>query len=461
MNKYKIWAKTLHKNDYGEPFEMTDGQAEIFKYIYEPEYKRVGIKAVTQYGKSDITSMATIHILTDRPTKVLIVSPRMKQSQIIMGYIIQHFFDNPELEGMLEVSEPLERLKRERSKSRITLRNGSEVAVLTADTRTVSQEAKSLMGFGADVVINDESGLIPSNMFAKIFRMIGGHKYGKLVQLGNPFPSDHFEAIFKDPNYKTLTIDWKQAVKEGRFTEEYIEEARRTITRLDFRIFYDCEFPEREGMLFRALPRVMNARPVKPLDRHHYVMGVDLAKVEDWTVLTVYDRTNNKQVYQDRFQNIDWGFQKKKIKIISEHYNKAVIVIDATGLGDPVADDLLRDGMSVIPVKFSNPMKKELIEKLVLWIEQGMIQMLPIKETKDEFENFIYEKLPSGSWRYNAKEGFHDDIVWAHALAVKDLTPIYEKKESTKKRTPLQRYKEQAIRSSHGETEYEEDYSYD
>ena len=44
-------------------------------------------------------------------------------------------------------------------------------------------------------------------------------------------------------------------------------------------------------------------------------MGVDLAKHEDFTVLTVINRTSKKVVRFDRFKQIDYPFQKKMINI--------------------------------------------------------------------------------------------------------------------------------------------------
>lgn len=41
-----------------------------------------------------------------------------------------------------------------------------------------------------------------------------------------------------------------------------------------------------------------------------------------------------------------------------------------------------------------------------------------------EFDNFSYEIGPSGRVFYQAREGYHDDIVISHALAVWDLQPL-------------------------------------
>lgn len=346
-----------------------------------------------------------------------------------MGYIIDHLFDHDHVRSMLEVDQPLERLRRERSKQRITLKTGSEVAILTADARTVSQEAKGLMGFGASTVVIDESALIPDDMYGKIFRMVGGTA-GKIVQLGNPFPSKHFQGAFSDTNYTTLTVDYKKAIEEGRLTQDYVDEARRTITSYDFSVFYECDFPRNEGDVFRNISPILTAEPLPPIDGHLYIMGVDLARLQDYTVMAVYDRMTNAQVYQARFTDLDWVVQREKIKTIAKLYNDCLVVLDASGLGDPIAEALIQARVAVQPIRISAPVKTELIEKLSIAIEQRMIRMLNLPETRQELEKFTYRRGSGDYVRYEARSGYHDDIVLAHALAVREmLAPLSVDKE--------------------------------
>jgi len=400
----------------------------MFELIYEDKYRRVAITTPTQFGKSDTTSMALIHRGIDSRIKICIVSPSIKQSEIIMGLVIQHFFDHPDVRGMLNVDYSLEKLKRERSKNRLTLRNDSEIAILTADARTLSQEGKGLMGFGADLVVVDESALIPDEMYGKVLRMVGGTG-GKIVQLGNPFPSPHFQNAFTDENYTTLHVDYRQAIAEGRLSREFVEEARRTITAFDFEVFYETKFPRTEGRVFRNISRIMTASPREPIPGHLYVMGVDLAKVQDYTVVTVYDRRDNAQVYQERFNELDWVLVKEKIKAISHKYNRALVCLDSTGLGSPIFDDLTRAGVPVEPYQFTQESKKDLIEKLVLFTEQNNVTLLPDDLTRQELSQFTYSISANGRIRYEAPPGLHDDIVIAHALAVYLLQPIVKLKQ--------------------------------
>ncbi len=218
---------------------------------------------------------------------------------------------------------------------------------------------------------------------------------------------------------------WKATIYDtGIFNDEQIKEAQHTSLEPTWKSEYLCEFIEGEGAIFKGVREAATSRPEPPKPDHMYVMGVDLAKVTDYTAIAVYDRANNHQVYQDRYNKLDWPFQKVKIAKISRHYNNALCVIDATGVGDPIADDLIRIGIPVMPVKFTEQTKKELIEKLSLYIQQRSAILLPIDQTFLEFDNFSYEIGPKGKIRYGARQGYHDDIVIAHALAISELHEI-------------------------------------
>ena len=96
----------------GNDFRLTQGQEEIFKSIYEKDITRVAVKAVTQYGKSEVASMALIALAIERVEKILIIAPSIKQSSIIMGKVIDHLFEYPLVTAMIDYSsQALERLK--------------------------------------------------------------------------------------------------------------------------------------------------------------------------------------------------------------------------------------------------------------------------------------------------------------------------------------------------------------
>ncbi len=144
-------------------------------------------------------------------------------------------------------------------------------------------------------------------------------------------------------------------------------------------------------------------------------IGVDLAKYMDFTVITVLDRKGDL-VYFDRFNKIDWNLQKERIRFISKKY-PGKIVLDSTGVGDPIYDELRKDGLNVEGYRFTSPSKEQLINNLSMVIEQELVHLDDIPELINELEIFEYQITPSRNLKMSAPEGYHDDCVISLALA--------------------------------------------
>lgn len=256
-SEYFYLVKELFNNDSGQPFELTPSQEQIIANILDPDVPRLAVKTYTQFGKSDVTAISLVLLSIIRREKILIVAPNEKQASIIMGRVIQHLFDNPILMKAVQWEGSIERLRQERSKKRMTMTTGSEIMIITADAdRSVSKEGKTLMGFGATVVVIDEASLLNNTLWAKILRMVGGRKTGKIIKLGNPWNRwdkigaqvtgnlNHFFTSFEGTRYEKITVDYRVGIKEGRITEDFVQEARDEIDDSEFRVMYDCEFPE-------------------------------------------------------------------------------------------------------------------------------------------------------------------------------------------------------------------------
>jgi len=180
-----------------------------------------------------------------------------------------------------------------------------------------------------------------------------------------------------------------------------------------------ANFLEDSSTVFRNIAKCSTARPEEPIPGKVYKTGVDLARLQDYTVIIVMDM-NGKQVYMDRFNDIDWILQKERIKNVCKKYNNSECWLDSTGVGDPIFEDLKRDGVNIHGYKFTNESKKQLIQRLMISLEQEKIKIFD-KETAPELINemviFEYEMTSSGLIRYQAPEGYHDDCVIGLALA--------------------------------------------
>ncbi len=338
---YRNRALALFKDLNGNPFKLTKGQEEIVRLVHDPTILRVAIKATTQYGKSDTTSMGLIMAAMDRREKILIVAPSEKQAGIIMGDVIDHLFDNPLITAMMEYDPgSLTRLKQERSKKRITFRNDSEIFILTANVRELNRNADALMGFGATIVVADESSLIPDTMFSKILRMVGGFKTGKIIQLGNPFERNHFYRAFESHRYESISINYHQSLAEGRLTKEFLEEAKEDMTPLEFMVFYECEFPK-DGAEDALIPfeKIMDAVSRKKVADGNEWSGLDVARYgRDKSVYAYRNGGNLKRLVQtqkmDTMELVGWTRDR------IEEDEPEGISVDVIGIGAGVFDRL-------------------------------------------------------------------------------------------------------------------------
>lgn len=147
-------------------------------------------------------------------------------------------------------------------------------------------------------------------------------------------------------------------------------------------------------------------------------MGVDLAKTQDFTVLTVIDSVTREVVAKERFQDVSWKEQKIRIQALALKYNRALCIVDSTGLGDPIYEDLMNSGVSCEGYKFTNDTKCKLIENLAIAIEQRLITFPPDEDLLDELRSYEYTITDQGRIKYSAPEGKHDDCVISLGLAV-------------------------------------------
>lgn len=122
-----------------------------------------------------------------------------------------------------------------------------------------------------------------------------------------------------------------------------------------------------------------------------------------------------------RFNQIDWNMQESAIIGMSQQYNNAPIVLDATGVGDPIYDRLSGKGVPVFPVKFTNTIKGNLIRSLQLAIEKRDITFPEIPELISELQMFAVQVGRTGLLSYGAPPGYHDDCVISMALAVSEM----------------------------------------
>ena len=211
-----------------------------------------------------------------------------------------------------------------------------------------------------------------------------------------------------EPEYKYFKITAYDAAREGIISESEIEQAKRDLPDYVFRELYLAEPADDKSNPF-GLDAIRKC--IAPLSNKPAVsFGIDLAKYTDWTVITGLD-SENRVCYSDRFQN-DWSQTKQRIIGV---VGKTPAYIDATGIGDPIVEDLQKILPKIFGFKYTTQSKQQLIESLVMEIQANTIRF-PDEPYGSELENFEFEYTRTGV-RYTAPPGLHDDAVNSLALA--------------------------------------------
>ena len=202
------------------------------------------------------------------------------------------------------------------------------------------------------------------------------------------------------------------AVDAGIIAREEVESAKRDLPDHVFRELYLAEPADDGGNPF-GIPAI--GRCVAPLSTAPVVAwGVDLAKSHDWTVAIGLD-SECRVVEMHRWQS-DWGQTRTRLV---EIIGQTAALIDSTGVGDPIVEELQRSLPCVEAFKFTSQSKQQIMEGLAAKIQARGIEF-PDGWLCDELETFEFEYGKTGV-RYSAPSGQHDDGVCALALAVRHL----------------------------------------
>ena len=325
---------------------FSEGRFEMFCEMVFRKHKRVHIMTSTQFGKSLVVAIACIVITCIMGEMVAVVAPTNDKARIISRYYLDHLGDHPSFEKMLEKETKLDRLRMEETKERIVLRNGGGIFIISAQAGNSQKGIESAMGAGAKNVIMDEACLIPDTIEATVFRMIAGKGEDAFYcKIGNPFYRNHFWLSFNNPEYHKINIDYKQALREGRYNEKFIEEARR---KPFFSVLFENRFPN-EGMFdekhfLKLIPE--NRITVFPkLSETPWfgqkLLGIDPAgEGKDTATFCVRDRFKAEIVHEIQSTNPRQIAEVALTLIASLKIDPRDVIVDAMGIGADVGKEI-------------------------------------------------------------------------------------------------------------------------
>lgn len=300
----------------------------------------------------------------------------------------------------------------------------------------------SLRGFGVNFCILDEAARVKQVSYESLLTTMM-QTDGRMVIISTPKGRNWFYDVYQRgekillPGEKDEWPEWK-SIRMPTWTNPYVKAKRIDMMRRNmpvevFKQEVAAQFMRDSAGVFNGVDACIkpgltdsSGRPIweLPVKGHRYVIGVDLARKRDWTVITVMDCATKRLVYWDRFNDIQWSVQKSRIIKVAKEYNNAVVWMDGTGLGDPIVEDVRAAGCRVECYIIGRTTKQEMIEKLRTSLEFQRFTMPVIPTLVKELRDYEYQINSNGNIKYDAPSGSHDDCVISLALANMGLEKV-------------------------------------
>lgn len=300
------------------------------------------------------------------------------------------------------------------SSMRVELVNGSIIQLVGAD------KIDSIVGTNPIGCVFSEYSLMKENVWSFIRPILaenGGWAIFIFTPRGTNLGWNILQQAKENPDWfsEVLDVDTTKAIDP-----ETIESEKRGMPQDLFEQEYYCKFIEGAGAFFKRIEHNTYDADDKVEPQHRYRLGVDWAKYQDFTVITAIDLMTFKVKKQDRFNQIDYNLQKAKLEAAYFRHFKSPVLMDSTGIGDPLYDDLCRR-IDIAPYKFTEQTRKDLLVNLQILLEKDIIKIPKDPILIDELKSFKYTLTETGRIKIAVPEGMHDDCVFSLALACYNL----------------------------------------
>ncbi len=401
-------------------FRVFPYQAELLRC----QSKRVVACWARQTGKTTAIAIKVIHFgFTNANTTTLIVSRGLRQSMIMFGVI----------ENFVKTHPVLRRSVVKSTRTMIQLTNGSRIVALPC-----GHDGASLRGYTADLLVMDEAAFMPEDVIASVIFPMLATTNGTAIMLSTPWGRDHiFYRSFKNPNY------WSQHViaeECPRISGEFLEEQRRDIGELRYKMEYEAEFVEGENCFFSQdllreciedydlidESQLMNEGKIAG----DYYLGADFGKRVDHSVVALLKEENEllRLVFLKQFP---LGTPYSDVVGFTQRLNQKFDVVkgfvDQSAIGESLLEEIRGFAPQIDGLAFTAKVKQDLMILLQTRMEQKRI-ILPldrtllsqINEQQYRFGKAKPTEKPEekGVMTFYHPPGTHDDQLWALALAV-------------------------------------------
>src|SRR5262245_29139806 len=305
-------------------YEPHEGQ----QLVHRSKAKRRVLACGSRWGKSICAAMEAV---------AAAMEPRKRS----MGWVVAPTLDLSDKVFREIVMVTAEHLKHrlvdlKQHDKKIVLRNLggglSEIRGKTADNPV------SLLGEGLNWVIVDEAARMKPAIWNSFLAQRLIDKDGWALLITTPKGKGWVFDMWKrgqprgDPSFESWNApSWHNP----HLNRELIEAERERLPERVFAQELGGQFVEGAGSVFRNVRECATGEWQDPIPGETYYAGLDLARVEDFSVLVVLNEAR-QVVWADRFNRLDWSLQVNRILAAAERYNGAQVLVDSTGAGEPI-----------------------------------------------------------------------------------------------------------------------------
>lgn len=291
-----------------------------------------------------------------------------------------------------------------------------------------AHDADSLRGDYADLLILDEFSIMKPDAWHEVGAPMLLDNNGDAVFIFTPKSLNHAHALYSraigDESGRWEAFHFTSH-DNPHLSKDALAEIVGDMTERDYQQEILAQFLQGEGAVFRNIDACLNAPKTTPAEHkgHRILLGLDWGQKKDYTVACYLCETCNREVELDRFNQIEWSFQRQRIKANYDKWRVSYGLVELNSIGSPNFEALLPDCPSLKGFDTTAASKPPLIQSLALALERVEVQWLDDPVGKAELMAYESKINPnSGRPSYSAPEGCHDDTVIARALANKART---------------------------------------
>lgn len=279
----------------------------------------------------------------------------------------------------------------------------------------------SIRGDAFHLVIIDEAAYVKEDTITDVILPTLADYDGDLMLISSPNGMNHFFSWYQRGLSDGVEVaSWRAPTTDNpspTIRAKY-EKMKLLTPAHKFAQEWDAEFREDAGIFQNVRESATAIRQHSPEHNHKYSFGLDFGRVNDYTVIAVYDQTINALVNLDRFTDMNFDAQLARIEHWYNRFHPEVMVCEQNNFGAPLIETMRNRGMPVQAWTTTLASKNEMIDELALRFQMHDISIIPDEILISELLAFTGKRLASGLYQYSAPSGMHDDTVIALGLVV-------------------------------------------